>query len=191
MKRPNLFEGVLVAFVLTAVGFALSSLSGAFYWAGWQASGTPGFTIAAVTFAYLLYLLSRCAGKTGKLTIGALALATLSFAALIGLAWPLMLILGVGLIWLVRSLYAYSSLVGALGDGLLCVLSIGWAAGTWSLTGSVLWSLWCFFLAQAAFTLIPAKGLGSRPKAGAREEDVFGKAQMAAESALRQLAARQ
>jgi hypothetical protein len=112
-----------------------------------------------------------------------------------GVTWfiapPLLLfvLVQLGLIWLIRSLYFYSSVLSALADLGLNGLSLAaavWAAGQ---TGSVLLSLWCFFLVQALFVAIPTRlSRGNREKPGGPEkEDRFQRAHRAAETAVRKL----
>lgn len=193
MKRPSLIQGILVAFAITLAGLSLAMLIPTYL--KWSPIAFNAL-VSAVTFAYVLYLLSRCVVRTGRITLGALAALSLFAANALGFSWPLTLALALGLIWLTRSLYAYSSVLGSLADGMLCVLSLGWAAAALSLTGSLLWAVWCFFLAQALFTLIPPRGIGSGAGSGAGgnpvigELDPFARAHAAAEAAIRQLAAR-
>ncbi len=61
-----------------------------------------------------------------------------------------------GLVWLVRSLYYYSGLLPALAD--LGVTALGAAFAVWAAqrSESAWLVLWCFFLVQAFHVLIPA-----------------------------------
>ena len=107
------------------------------------------------------------------------------------MAPPLMLyvLVHVGMIWLVRALYFYSSPLSALADlGLnaLAVAAVVWATVQ---SGSLLLALWCFFLVQALFVLLP-KGsgtTGSRSGQVGVEVDKFDQARQTAQSALRKL----
>ena len=80
-------------------------------------------------------------------------------AALVLAAWqpPLLLYLAlhVGLLWLVRALYHYASVLSALAD--LGLNGMALAAAVWASThtASLLLSTWCFFLVQALFVAIP------------------------------------
>ena len=151
MKRPSFFHGVLVAAVL---GFFASAI---------VATLTPfvGFgavlrlVIPVLALTYLLYLFSRSEECTGRVTTLFL------WSALAAVTWwvapplPLYLLIHVGAIWLVRSLYFYSGAMPALLDLGLNSLSI--CATVWAIvqSGSVFLATWCFFLVQALFVVIP------------------------------------
>lgn len=152
MKRPGFLHGVIVAAVLA---FAASIVIAAL---------TPfvGFgsvirlVIPALGLAYLLYLLGQSTERLGRVTTisvwSALAIATWWMSP----SLPLYLLIHVGAVWLVRSLYFYSGALPALADLGLTALSV--AAGIWAVsrTGSAFLATWCFFLVQSLFVLIPA-----------------------------------
>ncbi len=185
MKRPSFFHGVIVAAVL---GFFASAV---------VATLTPfvGFgavlrlVIPALGLAYLLFLFSRSRERVGRVT-------TLSlWSALAAVTWwvapplPLYLLIHVGAVWLVRSLYFYSGVLPALMDLGLSTLSI--SATVWAITrsGSVFLATWCFFLVQALFVAIPP-AVTSKRKAQrntAVESETFEHARRQADQALRQL----
>lgn len=185
MKRPSFFNGVIVAAVL------------AFFASAIVATLTPFVGLAAVVrllipalgLAYLLYLLNRSEERTGRVTTlftwGALALVTWWFSPPL----PLYLLIHVGAVWLVRSLYFYSGVVPALidlGVGALSVSAMVWAI---SRSGSVFLATWCFFLVQALFVTIPPaikRSHRSRRNTAAESEN-FERARRQADQALRQL----
>jgi len=151
MKRPGFFNGVIVAAVL---GFFASAI---------VATLTPLLGLGTVVrlvipllgLAYLLYLLNRSAERLGRVT-------TLTFwTTMTALAWwaappfPLYLLIHVGAVWLIRSLYFYSGVVPALMDLGLNALSISAAVWAISRSGSIFLATWCFFLVQALFVAIP------------------------------------
>ena len=151
MKRPGFFHGVIVAAVL---GFFASAI---------VATLTPFVGLSAVVrlvipllgLAYLLYLLNRSPERLGRVT-------TLTFwTAMTAVAWwaapplPLYLLIHVGAVWLIRSLYFYSGVVPALLDLGLSALSVSAAAWAISRSGSIFLATWCFFLVQALFVAIP------------------------------------
>ena len=185
MKRPSFFHGVIVAAVL---GFFASAV---------VATLTPfvGFaavlhlTIPALGLTYLLYLLSRSDERVGRVT-------TLSvWGVLAAVTWwvapplPLYLLIHVGAIWLVRSLYFYSGVMPALMDLGLSALSI--SATVWALTrsGSIFLATWCFFLVQALFVVIPPamKRTQNEQRNTAVDSENFEQARRQADQALRQL----
>ena len=187
MHRPTLLEGVLIALVLSLsvsplvvfVQLAIGSLL------AWKIGAM------AVAYAYICYLLARSGRRSGRVTLGLLALTVLLVSLVLHLRFPTLLLLCVALIWVIRS-FAYSrSLVSAVLQGGVCVLGCGAALMMYGHSGSLALALWSFFLVQAAFVFIPAQcmrrpatpsttTLGSAP-------DDFGRAYHAAEQALERL----
>ncbi len=185
MKRPSFIHGVIVAAVF------------AFFASAVIATLTPfvgfisviRFVIPALGLAYLLYLFSRSTERVGRVT-------TLSlWSALAAVTWwlapplPLYLLIHVGAVWLVRSLYFYSGVLPALMDLGLSALSI--TAAVWAITqsGSVFLATWCFFLVQALFVAIPpAVARNTTPERNtAVENEPFERARRQADRALTQL----
>lgn len=185
MKRPTFLEGVGVALAASLTGSILfSALSPAI-----PELSLLKLLIAGIGLAYTLYLFRRSRERLGRVVT---ATAWLICAMLIWLLNPpliLYLLLHIGLIWLIRSLYFYSSLVSALAD--LGLSGLGLAAAIWAAvhTGSLLLSIWCFFLLQALFSAIPSdlkRGSGVAVKTQ-ETADPFQQAEQAAEAALRRL----
>lgn len=151
MKRPGFFHGVIVAAVL---GFFASAIVATL--TPFMGLGTVlRLVIPLLGLAYLLYLFSQSAERLGRVT-------TLTFwTAMTGLAWwaapplPLYLLIHVGAVWLIRSLYFYSGVLPALLDLGLGALSVSAAMWAISRSGSVFLATWCFFLVQALFVAIP------------------------------------
>ncbi|MDH3377278.1 MAG: hypothetical protein OEQ39_09985 [Gammaproteobacteria bacterium] len=190
MKRPVFLEGVLVAGIASAAGAILFSIAGTLVAGGMALR----LVVAAVSLAYILYLLRRSQQRIGRIVCIA---AWLVVAAGVWIANPsLVIYIGahIGLIWLCRSLYFYSSALPVLADLGLNALSV--AAAGWAVihSGSVGLSLWCFFLVQALFALIPTQvkrssRCGDQLHSGHRNHDRFQHAHRAAEAALRKLSA--
>jgi hypothetical protein len=185
MKRPSFLHGVLVAAVLGFFASAVVATLTPFVGLG----AVLRLVIPALGLAYLLYLLSRSNERVGRVT-------TLSlWGALAAITWwvapplPFYLLIHVGAIWLVRSLYFYSGVVPALMDLGLGALSI--SATVWAIvqSGSVFLATWCFFLIQALFVTIPP-AIKSKQKPArntAVESEKFEHARRQADQALRQL----
>ncbi len=184
MNRPTFLEGVVVALVASLVGRLLYAV---------LVPTLPGgpvlrLLIAGIALGYVIYLLRRSPERVGRITV----LAVWSLAA--GVLWlmgpPLLLYLSLhlGLIWLIRSLYFYSSMLSALVDLGLSGLSLAatvWAA---SHSQSLFLSIWCLFLVQALFAVIPTSMQRNGGAAPAHQEhDRFERAHQAAETALRKL----
>ncbi len=183
MNRPGFLEGVVVA--LTA------SLSGSLLYAVLVPTFPGGpilrLLIAGIALGYVIYLLQRSPERVGRITV----LAAWSLAAgaiwLMGTPLVLYLALHLGLVWLIRSLYFYSSVLSALADLGLSGLSLAaavWAAGH---SHSLFLSIWCLFLVQALFAGIPASLQRNGGATPSREQDHFERAHRAAETALRKL----
>jgi len=184
-RSPSLFGGVAAALVLSLSGAALLA-------ALTPIVGTASAVRAVVALlglAYVLYLLGRSDERTGRIS----SVVLWSFAA--AAAWfaepPLAVyvVLHVGMIWLFRSLYHYSSALSALADLGLSVLAAAFAAWAAGRSGSAWLAIWCFFLVQAFFVLLPV-GFANDTRTGGRVEDgeAFERAHRAARAALRRLA---
>ncbi len=185
MRRPTFIHGVIVA---AGLGFFASAI---------VATLTPfvglgaviRIVIPALGLSYLLYLFSRSEERMGRVT-------TLSlWSALAAVTWwiapplPLYLLIHVGAIWLVRSLYFYSGVLPALMDLGVSTLSISATVWAISRSGSVFLATWCFFLVQALFVAIPP-AIKSAQKAQCNtpaDNENFERAKRNADQALRQL----
>jgi hypothetical protein len=190
MHRPTLLEGVLVALVLSLsvsplvvlVQLVIGSLL------AWK------MVVMVMAYTYMCYLLARSGRRSGRVTLGLLALTVLLVSLVFHLRFPTILLLCVTLIWGIRS-FAYSrSLVSAVLHGGVCVLGCGAALMVHGHSGSLALATWSFFLVQAAFVLIPAQCM-RRPATpvGATlggTPDGFGRAYHAAEQALERLPTR-
>jgi hypothetical protein len=185
MKNPSFFEGVAVALAASVVGSLLYTVLTSLF----PVALLLRLLVACIGLAYVVYLLSRSRERVGRVT----ALAIWGLVA--GVTWfvhpplTLYLLVHLGLIWLVRSLYFYSSMLSALAD--LGLSSLSLVAGIWAATqsGSVFLSLWCFFLVQALFVVIPAH-FNNIVRGGAPYqacEDHFQRARRAAEVSVRKL----
>jgi len=185
MKSPSFAQGAGLALVISLCGSALFALFTQLTSA--ELALQSVITLAAA--AYLLFLLKGSSARVGKVTT------VLGWSAVSGLCWLLQpgllvcLLVHTGLIWLVRCLYFYRSLLAALMDFGLQALSL--AAAVWALqqSGSLLLCLWSFFLVQALFAAIPPTGFtpARSPLHGAIDKPGFARAHRSAEAALRRL----
>jgi hypothetical protein len=184
MKLPSLLEGVLLAlFDSVAAGALFDGLS--WIWPVWLALRV---VITGLGLAYCIYLLMRARQRAGRLT------ALLAWLGVDGLLWlwfpplPVFLLAQVAMIWLLRSLYFHQNLFASLADlalsGFSLTLSI-WASAR---SGSLWLSVWCFFLCQALFVLLPKRRAVSNRAEPPPTEDRFQRAHRSAEAALRKLA---
>lgn len=185
MNRPSFLHGVLVAAVLGFFASAVVATLTPFVGLG----TVLRLVIPALGLTYLLYLFSRSNEHAGRVTAvflwGTLAVVTWWVAPPL----PLYFLIHVGAIWLLRSLYYYSSVLPALMDLGLSALSI--SATVWAITrsGSVFLATWCFFLVQALFIVIPP-AVESKKKTQQHTKannENFEHARRQADRALRQL----
>lgn len=183
MKRPGFFHGVIVAAILGFVASAVFAALTPFVGTG----AVLRLLIPALALAYVLYLLSRSRARVGRVTVVA------AWCVLTAVTWwfapplPLYLLVHAGAVWLVRSLYFYSSVLSASMDLGLSALGVCAAAWAVSRTGSVFLATWCFFLVQALFVAIPA-ALHRKGAAPADTGDEnFERARRQADRALHQL----
>lgn len=151
MKRATFNEGVGIALVSSIV------IAAVFFMASFLFFGDElfRFVIAAISFFYILYLLLRTNERVGRVVVLSLWF-VLTLMSLIFIPSLIMFIVfQLTLIWLLRSLYFYNSLFSALIDLMLNVLSLIIAIWTWSVSGSLFLTFWCFFIVQALFVFIP------------------------------------
>ena len=151
MKTPGIFDGVIVAVVISLGAAAASLVLGGFI----SYATLFNLVLCAAALIYLVYLLKRSKAKVGRvIVIAAWAVTSLAcwffdvplFAQVLAQA---------SIIWLVRSLYFHGSIFAAALDGAL--VAAGLAASAWAMvnTGSLAGALWSFFLVQALFCWIP------------------------------------
>ena len=185
MKQPTFLEGVAVALAASLAGGVLYTALNVVF------PGVPvlRLLIAGIGLTYVVYLLSRSSERVGRVTTAAAWLLSA------GVLWftqpPLLIYIGahLGAVWLVRSLYFYSSALSALAD--LGLNGLALAAGIWAVTrtGSVFLGIWCFFLVEALFVAIPKsiQRKSGTAAAGYAPADRFQHAYRAAETAVRKL----
>ena len=185
MKRPTFFHGVIVAAVLALFASAVIATLTPFVGLG----SVIRLVIPALGLAYLLYLLRASRERVGRVTTLTL------WSALAAVTWwispPLVfyVLIHVGAVWLVRSLYFYSGVLPALLDLGLNALSV--CAAIWALrrSESAFLATWCFFLVQALYVAIPSR-IGKKPRpevARVINNEGFERARRQADAALKQL----
>jgi hypothetical protein len=184
-KQPTFFEGTGLALIVSIIGavsfFSLSTLFGS--------TGVIQLIIAALCLIYVVYLLSRSGERIGRVTVIS------AWLLIAGLSWLfvssllLYIIIHLGMIWFIRSLYFYSSILSSLADLALTGFSLAVAIWAWSMSQSVFLSFWCFFLVQSLFTLIPKQitKYQNRSTINVDTNDPFEYAHRTAEVALHKL----
>ena len=184
-RRPGFLEGVVVALVASSM---ISISVAAFDWV--LPLGILIRTLISVAgVAYLLYLFSRCSEKTGRVTALSVYVSMVIATWIFMPSIPWVVIAHLGLIWLIRSLYFYSSMLSALLDLGLTALSVVGAVAAYLHTDSLFLGLWCLFLVQALFSWIPSSWQRqSTSMKSPVENNRFDVAYRAAENAARKLA---
>ena len=188
MKRPSFLHGVCAAAVLAfSASVALAVLAPIL-----SSAALFKLLIPALGLAYITYLLSQSSERVGRVTSLTLWLVLAVVTWIFEPPLTLYVLIHVGALWLMRSLYFYSTITPALMD--LCLNVFSMAAALWALahTGSTFLAVWCFFLAQALFIAIPPTLNRQHPRESAMTPDSgnFERARSRADTALRQLIAR-
>lgn len=184
MKIITFFDGVLVALVSSFVGSAVYYILSSLF----ADNLVIRFLISGLSLAYILYLLNRSNERIGRITvIAAWSIITITTWVI----WPpapLFILINLGSIWLIRSLYFYSSLISSFADLVLTVFSIAAAFWAASHTDSLFLTLWCFFLTQALFVMIPSNMKPAKTNTSTvNQEADFQRIYRAAESAVQKL----
>jgi len=185
MKTPNFLEGAAVALAASVAAAVLFGVLAPVF----GGDAVVRALIALLALVYIIYLLRRSRERVGRVSV----IAGWTLAALALAVWhpPLLLylVLHVGMLWLVRALYHYASVLSALAD--LGLNGVALAAAVWASThtASLFATTWCFFLLQALFVVIPRdlRDRRAAQHATADPTDRFQQAHRAAEAALRKL----
>jgi hypothetical protein len=185
MKIPSFSEGVTFALAVSLLGSILFTTLIMLFPAGWLLK----MLVAGISLVYVIYLLSRSQDRIGRFTVLAVWLAISVGALLVSLSFLAYVMVHIGMIWLIRSLYFYTSVFSAFADLVLNGLSL--AAAVWASvqTESVFLTIWCFFLVQALFVVIPSslKKKSVESKYLQDCDDRFQRSYKTAEIALRKL----
>ena len=182
MKQPTFLRGVLCAIVLAMTGAAtFAALTPVF-------GSLPALRAVITLLAgiYVVYLLRSSRERTGRVVAPTVWLAAAAFIWWLGPSTAVFAASHVLAIWMIRSLYHHSGMLGALGDLGLSALALAaaiWAAGS----GSLFLTIWSFFLVQSLFVALIQTPGGSRSQP---PEDGFTYARQTAEAALKRLATR-
>lgn len=175
MSRPGFVEGALVALgfaIIATVGYSvltLMSLSG----------DAPWLIAVLIGLLYQLYVIGRSPRHSGR----ALALLAWSLATTLTAWLPLIpfLLVQATCLWLSRCLFHQRALPALTADLGLVLFGLGAMVVALAHTASIGLAVWCFFLVQALFGLIPGGTTDAEPA------DQFDQAAQNAEDALRRL----
>jgi len=181
-SRATFLGGVAIAAAFAAAGAALFG----------AAAGplSPRLAIRAIVCllggAYALYLLARSDERTGRVVAIAAWSAGAALLAAFADSLGLFLIGHATMLWLVRALYHQRSTLGALADLALTALALAAAIASMKSTGSLLIAIWCFFLIEALFPVIP-NGAAQAHATDDTPGGPFERAERSANAALRRL----
>ena len=151
MKAPGMLEGITLAIGASVAGGVLAALLPILF----SEYASTQILIAGLGLGYLIYLLKRSNERTGRVVMIAFWLVASLTCMLLEPSLLSTLLVQAALIWIVRSLYFQASVLPALLD--LGLVAFGLLASAWAIlqTGSVITAIWCFFLTQSLFVLIP------------------------------------
>ena len=184
-RTPTLGFGLAIAFVLALCGASILAALTPFVGSGTALRAV----VALLGFTYLLYVLGKSGERAGRVTTVVVWTVAAAFIWISGVPFVGYVLIHVGLLWLVRSLYFYSGILPAIVDLGLSLLAIAfavWAAGR---SGSALLAFWCFFLVHAFHVLIPSALFGDGKQHAGDDDLSFNRAHHAAEAAIRRMSA--
>ncbi len=188
MGKVTLLHGILVACLLSAFSVPLG------LGLQWLGIGVAAGLIATLGLGYIAFLLAVSPSRRGRVILG-IGSAMILLSTFVLSPTPVVVgLLTVGTIWLVRSVLYYSGLLPALGDGVLCGVSVVCALGTALSTQNLWLTVWVFFLLQALFVYMPQRFARSSHdqsrRASSSADDAFARAHRSAEHALQAMAQR-
>lgn len=185
MNRVSFADGLLLALAASGSGGLIFLIL-----APWFALTTLFKLLATVLAAGVVcFWMIRVPKKVGRITAFSLWLVLTILAWIFIPSAVVFTGLHVVMVWLLRSLYFYTSPLAAMVDLGLCGLSIIVSIAAFNHTESVFLALWCLFLLQALVTLIPPnfKQYCGKQCGGSFSNDRFEKAYRTAEWALRKI----
>ena len=152
MKTPGILEGTGVAVVASLAGGVLGALLPILVT---QATSVR-IVIASLALAYLLFLIKRSDERSGRIVVMASWLIVTVSVWILDASLLWFVLSQAVTIWIVRALYFHSSVIPALFD--LGLVAFGLTASAWAIlqTGSLVMAIWCFFLTQSLFAMIPS-----------------------------------
>lgn len=182
MKHPSFLRGALLGLGISIASMLLFSLLSLLF----SNDLAIRCLIAGAGLIYIVQLIALSGERVGAVTT--MTVWTVASAALLWVGPPLIfyLLAHIVFIWLIRSLYFYSSILPSLADLGLSLLSFSAAVWAAQHTGNVFLSFWCFFLVQALWSAIPLYSKDRRMTQPVND-DRFQEAYRSAEAALGRL----
>lgn len=142
-------------------------------------------TVACLSLGYIIYLLKRSRERIGLFSTVVIWV-LLTIVMFLFIPSPLLfLTIQLGLVWVIRCLYFYASVISALADLVLVGFSL--MAAVWAAyqTESLFLSIWCCLLVNALFVFIPVDMQQHVAEPMPVYPDRFQQAYQVAESALK------
>lgn len=184
MIRPAFSEGVLVAVILGVLG-RITYTGLHLLLSDRQVLLT---VISMLALCYLIYLLQRSRERTGRITLFSCWLLLTAVLCISQPPLAVFILAQSAMLWLVRSLYFYASVMSALVDLVLTGLALATVVWGMIYTGSMFFCIWSFFLIQSLFVTIPPGWCRAEDKCGKTDNtDHFEQAYRYAEAAVRKL----
>ena len=185
MKAPSLLEGIVVAIGASIGGGILTALLPVVS----SEYTAVRILLSVLAIGYLLYLMKRSNERIGRVVVIATWLIATLGSLLTDTSLLYFALIQVAAVWITRSLYFHASVLPALLD--LGLVAFGLVASAWAIlqTGSVMTAIWCFFLTQSLFVLIPDFGgnRGTQSCFNPAAQDRFQSAHRVALDAVRKL----
>lgn len=185
MKKATFAEGISIALIASIAVAALFTVMSSMFIGG----NLFKLLVAGLSFIYILYLFLRSNERIGRVTViiiwFAITLISLVFIPSI----ILYVVIQLFMIWLMRSLYFYNSVISALIDLAMTGMSLVIAMWVLTVSGSLFLTFWSFFIVQALFVYIPKSFIAKNKTGISRhvEDDKFEYAYHAAEIAVSNL----
>jgi len=179
-SKPGFIEGVLVAVAASLIGSVSYTLCIFLF----NSEISIKLTVTLIFSIYLVYLLWRSPGKTGRVTSNFFWGLIVFFIFLINPTLIIYLLAYIAVIWLIRTCFFYNGMLFALIDLLLMILSLVAATWVYLNTHNLFISIWVMFLLQALFGLIKNHQYQTNTL---NHSEQFTQALRNAESALRKL----
>ena len=151
MNTPDFKEGLLVTFGLSFFGSLF------FYGISYfiASANQIYLTASLLSLFYILYLIIRSKEKTGRITALTIWIVITFSSWFTAVPFSLFIIVQLAIVWMLRSLYFYSSIFSSIADLFLTSISISVALWAGFHSGTLFLALWSLFLMQSLFVFIP------------------------------------
>lgn len=186
VNNPTIATCLFLAAIITAIAYAVNKL--ATFWLG--ESLAFGLVIMTVVSVYCFFLMRYYPRRSGRLVIGLILIVLPCVAVVFPMEPIVAMIIGLGVIWVFRSLIVYKGVALSLLDVVLCALSATVAVICAASSVGLILGIWVFFLLQSLFIYIPQCfqlnwSMAATQRVG--QEERFTKAYGSAQTAIERL----